>query len=148
MIRKVAISIAVLFLPLTTLVFAEQQAVVLVADLSSPLDGLSSIQLKKIYLGQRVDFDGHPIKALRNASDPRLERIFLQSVVSMSKASYDRRLLSLTLRSGTPRPPILSEWNKIIEALSDDPHAVTYAWLSDARKASALKILRVLWIQE
>jgi len=123
---------------------AEHQ-VVLVAASTSPLHDLDSIELRKIYLGFNVMRDGHVVKGLRNTGDEDLNRIFLQTVVAMSKKSYMRRQLSLTLRKGIPRPLEYDKFEDLLEALSSNPYSISYMWENAAEREPKLKILRVLW---
>lgn len=128
----------------TQAVVAERQ-VVLVASATSPLHDLDSLELRKIYLGFPVKRDGHTISGLRNTGDEDLNRIFLQAVVAMSEKSYLRRLLSLPLRQGIPRPSEYDKSDRLLDALSDDPYSVTYMWKDAAILSPAVKALRVLW---
>jgi len=131
----------------TQAVVAERQ-VVLVASATSPLHDLDSLELRKIYLGFPVKRDGHTVSGLRNTADEDLNRIFLQSVVAMSEKSYLRRMLSLPLRQGTPRPSEYGRPRRLLDALSRDPYSVTYMWKDTAALSPDVKTLRVLWQQD
>jgi hypothetical protein len=121
--------------------------VVLVAASTSPLHNLDSLELRKIYLGFIVKRDGEIVKGLRYTKDETLNSIFLQTVVAMSEKSYMRRLLSLTIRQGIPRPAEYSKFEDLLDALSTNPYSVTYMWKGDAVRSSNVRILRVLWQQ-
>ncbi len=121
--------------------------VVLVAASTSPLHNLNSLELRKIYLGFIVKRDGRIVKGLRNTEDTNLNSIFLQTVVAMSEKSYENRLLSVTLRQGTPRPAEYDKFEDLLDALSTMPYSVSYMWKEDAVRSSELKIIRVLWRQ-
>lgn len=125
---------------------AERQ-VVLVSASTSPLHDLDSLELRKIYLGFIVKRDGKIVKGLRNAEDEVLNRIFLQTVVAMSEKSYTRRLLSLTLRQGLPRPAEYDNFESLLDQLLKDPYCVSYMWKDIADRSPNVKILRVLWQQ-
>jgi len=126
-------------------VLGAERKVVLVAGATSPLHDLDSLELRKIYLGFTVRRDGRTVKGLRNTGDKDLNRIFLQAVVAMSEKSYMRRLLSLTLRQGIPRPSEYDKPDNLLDALSDDPYSVTYMWDDAAAHSPDVKTLRVLW---
>ena len=134
-------------LMLCTEVAAADREVVLVAASTSPLHNLDSLELRKIYLGFIVKRDGEIVKGLRYAEDETLNSIFLQTVVAMSEKSYMRRLLSLTIRQGIPRPVEYDEFDNLLKALSTNSYSVTYMWKDDAVRSSDVKILRVLWQQ-
>jgi hypothetical protein len=123
---------------------AEHQ-VVLVADASSPLQHLNSLELRKIYLGFPVERDGKFVKGLRNTHDRELNEIFLQTVVAMSEKSYTRMLLSRALRHGIPRPAEFDEPENLLDALSSNPYSVTYVWKETADRTSNVKILEIIW---
>jgi hypothetical protein len=123
---------------------AEHQ-VVLIASSTSPLNNISSIELRKIYLGFNVMRDGQAIKGLRNTGDEDLNHIFLQTVVAMSETSYMRRQLSQTLRKGIPRSPEYDNIKDLIKALSSNPYSVSYMREDAAEREPDVKILRVLW---
>jgi len=123
---------------------AEHQ-VVLVAGSTSPLHDISSIELRKIFLGFNVMRDGHVVKGLRNTGDEDLNRIFLQTVVAMSEKSYMRRQLSQTLRKGIPRSLEYDNLEDLIKALSSNPYSVSYMREDAAEREPDVKILRVLW---
>ena len=135
------------FMLCTQAVVAERQ-VVLVTSATSPLHDVDSLELRKIYLGFPVKRDGHTVSGLRNSGDEDLNRIFLQAVVAMSEKSYLRRLLSLPLRQGIPRPSEYDSLEHLLDALSSDPYSVTYMWKEAAARSADVKTLRVLWQQD
>ncbi|NOR41822.1 MAG: hypothetical protein GQ572_00690 [Gammaproteobacteria bacterium] len=128
-------------------VAAADRQVVLVAASTSPLHNLDSLELRKIYLGFIVKRDGEIVKGLRYTEDETLNSIFLQTVVAMSEKSYMRRLLSLTIRQGIPRPAEYNKFEDLQDALLTKPYSVSYMWKDDAVRSSNVKILRVLWQQ-
>ncbi len=101
--------------------------------------------MRKIYFGISVSVDGHTIRALRRRDDERLNQIFLQSVIAMSQRSYERRLLSLALRFGTPRPVEIKSRDELLRLLAENPSTIAYMWKSNAEADPRVKIIRVLW---
>lgn len=128
-------------------VAAGERQVVLVAASTSPVHNLSSLELRKIYLGFTVKRDGKMVEGLLYTGDENLNRIFLQTVVAMSGKSYKNRLLSLTLRQGTPPPAKYDKYEDLVYALLTEPYSVSYMWEDDADRSSEIKILRELWHQ-
>jgi len=126
---------------------AEHQAV-LVTSSTSPIQDIDSLELRKLFLGFNVTRDGKFVKGLRNTEDDDLNSIFLQSVVAMSEKSYMRRLLSLPLRQGIPRPSEYDEPEHLLNALSRNPYSVTYMWKHAADRSTDVKTLKVLWQQD
>jgi hypothetical protein len=124
---------------------AAEHEVVLVVAATSPLNELGSLELRKIYLGFPVRREGEIIKGLRNTTDKSIDRIFLQTVVAMSERSYVRRLLTLTMQRGTPRPREYQNLADLQAALVSDPNSISYIWQEDAVRMPDVKILKVLW---
>jgi hypothetical protein len=120
-------------------------AVVLVTDKDSPIQRISSLDIRKAYLGIPVSVDGNTVRALRRRDDERLNQIFLQSVVAMSERSYERRLLSLMLKFGTPRPDVVGDSDELLDLLARFPSSIAYMWKSDAEKDPRVRIIGVLW---
>ena len=119
--------------------------VVLVANRESPIESISTLDIRKIYLGISVSIDGRNIRAFRWRNDERLNNIFLQSVIAMSQRSYERRLLSMVLKFGTPRPVEVSDRDQLLQLLARNPLSIAYMWESDAEADTRVKIIRVLW---
>jgi hypothetical protein len=121
-------------------------SMVLVTSSDSPVDSVSPLDIRKLYLGFVVrDRQGNPIRPMTNASDSRLWEIFLQDVMGMSARSYDRRLLTLTLQSGRPRPDVYGSLQSILDSVEQDDNAVAIVWEEDIAKRPGLKVIRVLW---
>jgi hypothetical protein len=120
-------------------------AVVLVTDKDSPIQLISSLDIRKAYLGILVTVDGNTVRALRRRDDERLNQIFLQSVIAMSERSYERRLLSLMLKFGTPRPDVVGDSDELLESLARFPSSIAYMWKRDAEKDPRVRIIGVLW---
>lgn len=124
--------------------FAEERLLLVVAA-ESPVTALSSIDVHKLFLGLTVVVNEHRLHALRNDSDELMHQIFFQSVVSMSESVYDRRMLALTLQQGRAAPPVLRSTRAVVDALVNDPDAVSFAWAVDVERDPRVKALRILW---
>jgi len=142
--RLLAASLALCLAFCWTTVRAAPQ-VVLVAGENSPIENLSPLELRKAYFGIVIRHDNQIIRPLRNSSDARLSQIFLQSVVAMSERSYERRLFSLTLKSGRPRPEEFTDQNNLVSALREYPYSISYMWRSDAEQSPGIKIIDRIW---
>ena len=142
---RVAQFLIISALALTAATSRADDAVVLVTDKNSTIESISSLDIRKIYLGISVTNDGKVIRALRRRDDERLNQIFLQSVIAMSQRSYERRLLSLVLKFGTPRPVEVDDRDELLELLARHSSSIAYMWKSEAESDSSVKIIRVLW---
>ena len=109
---------------------------------------LTMLQVRKAYMAVPVIYDGKPIRAQRLNGDSRLREIFLQSVVGMSRKSYDRRLLSMAIKFGNPRPSEHDALADLARALNDYEMAIGYMWRSDAEARTDVQIIKVLWRED
>ena len=125
-----------------------EPALVLVSSATSNIDPLSADEVRKLYLGDAVLSNGHPIKPLRNHSDGYVQALFMQRVIQMSAPAYERRILSRIFREGGSRPLIITGLHKLINALQSDPYAVSYMYSDEASAHPELKILSVLWDEQ
>ena len=121
------------------------ESVVLVTAETCPVENISTLDLRKAYLGVVVSVDGHRVRPILMRGDDRLEQVFYQSVVAMSKKSYERRRLSLALKYGTPRLAEFDEVSAVSRALRSDECAITYLWKRDAETIPGIKTIKLLW---
>ena len=124
---------------------ASADTVVLVTGENCPVDDISTLDVRKAYLGVRVMADGRRLRPILMRGDEKLESIFYQSVVAMSKKSYERRRLSLALKYGTPRLDELDELSAVAEALRSEECTIIYMWGHDAENLPGVKTIRLLW---
>lgn len=120
-------------------------AIVLVTSSDSPIADISSLDIRKTYLGISVTIAGNTVRPVRQQEDGRLNLIFLQSVIAMSQKSYERRLLSMMLKYGTPRPTEVDDREALIKMLERNPYAIGYMWESDAESDRRVRKVKVLW---
>jgi hypothetical protein len=124
---------------------ASADSVVLVTGEDCPVDDISALDVRKAYLGVTVRADGRRLTPLLMRGDEKLEGIFYQSVVAMSKKSFERRRLSLAVKYGTPRLDEFEELSAVAEALQGRECAITYMWGHDAETLPGVKTIRLLW---
>ena len=120
-------------------------SVVLVTGEQCPVDDISTLDVRKAYLGVTVNADGHRLRPILMRGDAKLEDIFYQSVVAMSKKSYERRRLSLALKYGTPRLEEFDELAAVSQAMQSEECVITYMWGHDAEELPGIKTIRLLW---
>lgn len=130
---------------LATLPVQAQERVVLVVSANSPIEQLDSLELRKLYLGIDVVREGRLIRPLRNLSSSKVDEVFLQNVVGLTRTRYDRRLLANLMRFGAPRPAEYSDLSQLMQAVRVNPHAVTYLMVDESTDLSGLRVLRALW---
>jgi hypothetical protein len=145
-VRKLGVQLSlVMAMMLSVTASWASDALVLVTSSDSPIGDISSLDIRKTYLGISVTIAGSTVRPVRQQNDSRLNLIFLQSVIAMSQRSYERRLLSMMLKYGTPRPTEVDDREALIEMLERNPHAIGYMWESDARSDSRVRKVKVLW---
>jgi hypothetical protein len=142
--RRAVILIATL-MALLPVVAQADRTVVLATGESCPIDALDSLDVRKAYLGVVVSVNGYHVRPLRLVGDDRLNQIFFQSIVAMSRKSYERRAVSLALKFGTPRPVEFSGLAKALDYIRDNECSVVYGWADVLQGLSDIKILRPLW---
>ena len=144
--RKRAIqTLALISLVLSTAASWADDAVVLVTYGNSPIEEISSLDIRKAYLGISVSVGGNSIRPIRRREGERLNKIFMQSVIAMSLKSYERRLLSMMLKYGTPRPIEVDNREELLRQLMINPGAIAYMWKSEADEDLRVRVIRVLW---
>ena len=131
-----------LLLPVTV---AAERTVVLVTGESCPIERLAPLNVRKAYLGVAVTVDSYHIVPLRLTSDKQLNRVFFQSIVAMSRKSYERRAVSLALRFGTPRPIEIDNLDMALRVIRRIECSIVYAWSDDILEQDGIKVLQPLW---
>lgn len=122
-------------------------ALVLVVSIDSPIREITALEIRKAYLGVRAESGSQQLRPVRLNGDKHLNEVFLQSVIAMSARSYERRLLSMTLKFGQPRPEQVASPEEVAAILVRSPDAIGYMWQADAIRDKRLRIVRVLWQQ-
>lgn len=134
-----------LVLVLTAEVTVAEDSVVLVVGSDSTIAEISLLEIRKAYLGISVSLGGGTVRPLRRNDDERLNRIFMQTVIAMSERSYERRLLSLMLRFGTPRPEEVDDRDQLDRRLAERPYSIAYMWKTEAEADARVRVVRTLW---
>ena len=124
---------------------APKGELVLIVSAHSDVTALGSASMRKLFLGLTVSRDGRRLHPLLNETDAVIKQVFLQNVVSMSDAGYDRRLLRLAIQEGRPPPTAFKDKASLLTAVAEDADAVSYAWRGDVDKDPRIRIVRSLW---
>jgi len=123
---------------------AERTVVLITSDLC-PVREISQLDIRKAYLSVAVNIDGHTIRPFRLGGDELLNQVFYQSIVGMSRKSYDRRALSMALKYGTPRPAVFDDIDSAVDAVRRLECSVLYLWKEDADSLDGVRIIKLLW---
>ena len=100
---------------------------------------------RKAYFGIAVSFQENSVRAFRLNNDEALDQVFYQTVVAISERSYERRLLSMLLKYGTPRPQVFEDVQSLSAALLESKCGIAYMWGKDAESLPGIKHIRLLW---
>ena len=103
------------------------------------------LEVRKAYFGLMVSYDKLMVRAFRLNSDEELSQIFYQTVVAMSEKSYERRLLSMLLKYGSPRPQEYRDIRALSAAVRESDCGIAYMWQSDLEQQTGLRSIRLLW---
>jgi hypothetical protein len=144
-VTKIAATAVLLTLLTATRPVSAAEQLVLIVSADSKVEQLDSLEVRKLFLGLTVTYDGDRLRPVLNEADARVKEIFLQNIVSMSDTTYDRNVLRLALIQGQIKPIAYKDIALLIKAVIADPAAVSYAWAKDVVHDSRIKILRVLW---
>jgi hypothetical protein len=142
--RAALVALVILTSMLTGSAHAER-SVVLVTNADCPIESLSMLEVRKAYFGLMASYDKLSVRAFRLNNDDDLSRVFYQSVVAMSEKSYERRLLSMLLKYGSPRPQEFENVDLLVAAISRSDCGIAYMWGEDAASHDAVKNIRLLW---
>jgi hypothetical protein len=144
-VKKIAAAaVFVTLLTGTRPVMAAEQ-LVLIVSADSKVEQLDSHEVRKLFLGLTVTYNGDRLRPVLDEADARVKEIFLQNIVSMSDTTYDRSVLRLALIQGQIKPIAYKDIALLIRAVIADPTAVSYAWAKDVANDPRIKVLRVLW---
>ena len=129
----------------TSVLASDKRTVVLVTGTECPMQQLSALEIRKVYMAITISYQGMPIRGFRLNNDEQLDSVFYQYVVAMTKKSYERRLLSLILKHGTPEPKKLDTPEEVAQALRKQRCSIAYMWKSQADKFNELRSLKLIW---
>ena len=124
---------------------AADRVVVLVTSSDCEMETITALDIRMVYLGLGVSYEGQNVRAFRLNNDENLNQVFFQSVVAMSEKTYERRLLQLLLKYGRPRPRAVESPAELAAAMMEVPCNIAYMWQADAEEYAGIKAIKVLW---
>jgi hypothetical protein len=145
MMHRVALTLFVVMTCFLASPAGAERSVMLVTNEACAMQTISMLDVRKAYLGISINYEGLGIRAFRLNNDEILDQVFFQTVVAMSEKSYERRLLSLLLKFGTPRPQELDSVEALAAAIRSTNCGIAYMWANDAESMSGIKGIRLLW---
>lgn len=112
---------------------------------STDVPVLSPLELQKLFLGMPISKNNKRLWALRNQSEALLYEVFLQKAVFMSAKTYEHQVLAQVFESGSQRPPVYKDTDKLVEALHNKPFSLSYMWISDIKPGHRIRVVQELW---
>lgn len=144
-VRSFVVFLALFFLLLSDLSAISKRSLVLAANNSSSLTGLTTQEARKLFLGVPIEKAGTRIIPLLNMSDPLTYQVFLQKVAFMSSGAFESQILSVVFRLGGKRPESYSDLQELLNALQQNTEAVTFLWDDQVQTNQGIKSVTVLW---
>jgi hypothetical protein len=123
---------------------AAARALVLVTSAENPPLELSQREVRRAYMGRVLEKGEFRILPFRNASEPFLQKVFLQKVVYMAPSHY-QRLVVLRAQRGGWHPPAIRRAKDLPRVLEGPEYRIAYMWESQARANDQVRILQELW---
>lgn len=124
---------------------ARADSVVLIVSTRSPIHAIDGTQLRRAFMGFPVADDGVELRPARNRSDARLDEIFLQTIVGLSRLVYDRHVLERAMREGNLVPRDFAKQDDLFDEVARDPSVVSYGWAAAVANRPDLRVVRILW---
>lgn len=120
-------------------------SVVLVASPGFPPGTLGILELRRLFLGLPVYRGREELTPLINASDKVLYQAFLQKVMFMSEANYQRQLVMRVFRRGGKRPEVFRDPRKLARALRMAPLNITFMTREQVKQLKNVEVVQPLW---
>jgi hypothetical protein len=121
--------------------YANEANLVLVAASGSTLPPIKANDVRKAFLGVPVTVSEKIIVPIVNSSNNDTKELFLQRVLFMSGAVYERHSLGRVFRNGGNKLAEFSDSIALANALTATPLGISFMLAADAKKIPSLKIL-------
>jgi hypothetical protein len=120
---------------------ANEANLVIVAASGSNLPPIKANDVRKAFLGVPVTVSEKTLVPLINSSNNDTKELFLQRVLFMSGAVYERHSLGRVFRNGGNKLAEFSDSIALANALAANPLGISFMLAVDAKKIPSLKIL-------
>lgn len=118
---------------------------VLVAAQDSPVQKISLLEIRRIYLGLEPSVDSRINRPVINLSDPVLYNVFLKNVMHMTERGFRRKTIKRIFRQGGEKVKQLKSHAEIVEHLKNNKNDVAFMDLKTAQQSSEIKVVQILW---
>lgn len=117
----------------------------LVVAQDSPVQKISILEIRRIYLGLEPSADSHINRPVINLSDPILYKAFLKNVMHMTERGFRRKTVKRIFRQGGEKVKQLKSRSALIEYLKNNKNDVTFMDLKTAQQSKEVRVVQVLW---
>ena len=117
----------------------------LVVAQDSPVQKISILEIRRIYLGLEPSADSHINRPVINLSDPVLYKAFLENVMHMTERGFRRKTVKRIFRQGGEKVKQLKSRSALIEYLKNNKNDVTFMNLKAAQRSKEVRVVQVLW---
>jgi hypothetical protein len=125
--------------------YAQEVSGVLVAAESSPIEKISIIEIRRIYLGLPPSRDSQIKKPVINLSGQETFKAFLKNIMHMTERGYQRKLIKRIFRQGGGKIVEIDNIDALVGHLEKNPHDVSFMDMDAAKQAKGIKVVQVLW---
>lgn len=109
---------------------AAAAGVVLITHEDSQLSELSSLDIRKLYLGFKVFKNEKNLRPILNVGERDLLKVFLHDYLSLSERGYRRKLMAGSFRKPIAMPQELGDLKAVQSAMSRES-SVVFIWEHD-----------------
>lgn len=118
---------------------------VLVTAYDSPVQKISILEVRRIYLGLEPTEDSRIDRPIMNLSDPELYKTFLKDVMHMTENGFRRKTVKRIFRQGGEKIKQIKSHSALIKHLKNNKNDVAFMNLKTAQQSSEIKVVQVLW---
>ena len=134
---------------LAGVIFSPASAVardLVVVSAANNLNGLSlsKFELRKIFLGYKVNKDGQAISAVRNIIDKDAYQLFLSQLIRLSDRNYEKRLMSKTFKTGLANVPKEKSLEAVYAELQRGDAVLSFMWLDEAQAEPGVSVIQTI----
>lgn len=141
----IAITFVLLALVVFTPAYAQDTGGVLVAAESSPVQKISVLEIRRIYLGLPPSSDSLIKNPVINMSDQKTYNAFLKNIMHMTEKGYQRKLIKRIFRQGDGKIMEIQSIDDLLDYLEKNYHDVSFMDTETAKRTKGIRVVQVLW---
>ena len=139
------IAIALFFFTVINIAYAKSTGGVLVAAKFSPVQKISILEIRRVYLSLPSSTGNTVKQPVINLSDIETYKVFLKNIMHMTESGYRRKMVKNIFRQGGEKLKEIQEHEKLIIYLIENPNRISFMDKDAAIKSKDIKIIQTLW---